>query len=246
MPGRLGAPAAVTRAAPEEKPPGPLAEGDQQPAPRPASAQLPRPAPRPTLSPPRPAPATPTCASAGSPRDGSRSPRAAGGVSWRLRVPGRGQAEHAAEAGRLRLRPGLGSASSPWSPALAAPLPGSARRVLGSRASQRVATVPRSRGSVEKAWARKSWTRGSPRPFQASPARWPLQLRGERRRTSCSPELPWICSQALVFSGSSALRSSMEFCLAGLEDVGRKVTENVEEVPGMRQERNCSGKEELR
>lgn len=38
----------------------------------------------------------------------------------------------------------------------------------------------------------------------------------------------------------------MEFCLAGLEDVGRKVTENVEEVPGMRQERNCSGKEELR
>lgn len=38
----------------------------------------------------------------------------------------------------------------------------------------------------------------------------------------------------------------MEFCLAGWDDVGRKVTENVEKVHGMRQERNCSGKEELR
>lgn len=54
------------------------------------------------------------------------------------------------------------------------------------------------------------------------------------------PELPWICGQALVFSRSSALPSSMEFCVFG--DVGRKVTEDVEEVPGMRQERKCSGK----
>lgn len=122
MPGRLGAPAAVTRAAPEEKPPGPLAEGDQQPAPRPASAQLPRPAPRPTLSPPRPAPATPTCASAGSPRDGSRSPRAAGGVSWRLRVPGRGQAEHAAEAVTGLFPP----RAARWAPGPPAPSPGAA------------------------------------------------------------------------------------------------------------------------
>lgn len=129
MPGRLGAPAAVTRAAPEEKPPGPLAEGDQPPAPRPASAQLPRPAPRPTLSPPRPAPATPTCASAGSPRDGSGSPRAAGGVSWRLRVPGRGQAEHAAEAVTGLFPP----RAARWAPGPPAPSPGAAPTAPGPR-----------------------------------------------------------------------------------------------------------------
>lgn len=100
MPGRLGTPDALTRAAPEEIHHGPRARKrrDQQPDTHPASAQLPRPAPRQPRSPPRPARVAPTCAAAGSLRDGSPSPRAAGGVSWRLRFPGRGQVEHAAPA----------------------------------------------------------------------------------------------------------------------------------------------------
>lgn len=63
-----------------------------------------------------------TCASAGSPRDGSRSPRAAGGVSWRLRVPGRGQAEHAAEAVTGLFPP----RAARWAPGPPAPSPGAA------------------------------------------------------------------------------------------------------------------------
>lgn len=52
---------------------------------------LPRPHPHPCPVRPAAAAAAPTCATAGSVRDGSRGWRAAGGVSWRLRVPGRGQ-----------------------------------------------------------------------------------------------------------------------------------------------------------
>lgn len=159
MPGRLGTPDALTPAAPEEIHHGPRARKrrDQQPDPRPASAQLPRPAPRQPRSPPRPARVAPTCAAAGSLRDGSPNPPAAGGVSWRLRFPGRGQVEHAAPAAvRVawlpppRSRSGLpdlpvpppGAAPScapasapppalPPSPAPAGQLPGCAWRVSG-------------------------------------------------------------------------------------------------------------------
>lgn len=187
MPGRLGAPDAVTPAAPEEthRVAASGSQGDQQPAPRPASAQLPRPAPPRARPPPRRAPRRPhqparPQALPGTEAAGARG-RRAGGVTWRLRVPGRGQAEHAAAAAagllppRARWAPGPPAPSPGAAPACApasAPPPALGARggCLESRAGRRVATVPRPPGSVEKARARKCLGRsGVPGPFRPAP-----------------------------------------------------------------------------
>lgn len=127
---------------------------EQGPRPGPASAQLPEP---PRRSHPQPCPvrpaavaaaAAPTCAAAGTVRDGSRSLRAAkrrarrAELVERLRLPGRGLAEHAAAAaGAPSSRRARGPARSAARPLL----PGTALSRSLPRGGSAVPGRPRAR-----------------------------------------------------------------------------------------------------